>query len=72
VNLLNCRRRKPPTYFGQGGVFPKAIYVYYSTLTPAQTTTPHYMDGDRYTQYLNIPHSSTLAKIFLSVFYILT
>jgi len=51
--------------------FEDYIGLYYITVMPVHTTTPHYLNDDRYTQHLNIPHSRTLAKI-LSVFYILT
>jgi hypothetical protein len=64
VELLNLLHVSGREVFFEG-------YIYYSTVMPPHTIKPHYMEGERYTQHFDIPHSRTLAKIFLSVFYIL-
>ena len=67
VNLLHDRRRKPPTCFGQGGVFRK---LYYSTVMQAGATPQHYFDGDTMHTARKLPSLTQFStNDFISILY---
>jgi hypothetical protein len=44
-------------------------YIYYSTVMPAHTTTPHYMDGDRHTALEHPSITQFNKNVFISIVY---